>query len=244
MLIIKRSTYFAALSVLLIIVLFSSFHKPHTEVYEVVKKADITNDNYALSKYQSLACPELNYTAFSNALRGYYQLNSEEKLNNDSIITVIDFEKSSKQERLFVINHNQNVVVIKSLVAHGKNTGIEYATKFSNKKFSLQSSTGFYITKNTYIGKHGYSLRLQGLEKGINDNALDRAIVIHPAKYATNEFVKKYGRLGRSFGCPALPPEISKKTIELIKDGSLLYIFHPNYNKSTILPSTKSLVNN
>ncbi len=230
-------TYFAILSILLITVLFSSFHKPQTGVTEIVKKVDIVSDTHVLTRYQSLSCTELNYTAFSNALMGYYRLNSEEKLKNDSIVTVIDFEKSSKQERLFVINLNQNKVVIKSLVAHGKNTGVEYATKFSNKKFSLQSSTGFYITKNTYYGKHGYSLRLQGMEKGINDNALDRAIVIHSADYATTKFIKKYGRLGRSFGCPALPPKISKKTIELIKEGSLLYIFHPNYNKSTILTS-------
>ena len=234
---VKRSTYLAALLILFLVVLFSSFHKPYKGVSEDVKEADIANNTHVLLRYQSLGCPELNYTAFSNALRGYYRLNSEEKLNNDSIITVIDFEKSSKQKRLFVINLNQNRIVIKSLVAHGKNTGVEYATKFSNKKFSLQSSTGFFITKNTYIGKHGYSLRLHGMEKGINDNALDRAIVIHSADYATTKFIKKYGRLGRSFGCPALPPETSKKTIELIKEGSLLYIFHPDYNKSTILTS-------
>ena len=235
----KKSTYFASASVLLIILFFSSFHKPHKEITETAKMADIAIDTDVQLKYKSLDCPELSYTAFSNALRGYYRLRNEDKLKNDSIITVIDFKKSSKKERLFVINLNQNRVVIKSLVAHGKNTGVEFATKLSNKKFSLQSSPGFYLTKNTYFGKHGYSLRLQGMEKGINDNAFSRAIVIHPAEYATAKFVKKYGRLGRSFGCPALPPEISKKTIELIKDGSLLYIFHPDYSSSTILSSTE-----
>ncbi len=129
----KKSTYFASASVLLIIVIFSSFHKPHKKVTETVKSVDIAANANVQSKYESLDCPELSYTAFSNALRGFHLLNSQNKLKNDSIITVIDFEKSSKNKRFFVINLNQNRILIKSLVTHGKNTGVEYATKLSNK---------------------------------------------------------------------------------------------------------------
>jgi hypothetical protein len=185
--------------------------------------------------YRKLNCPDLKFEAFKNAVKGYHILKNKGLLKNDSIITIIDFSKPSDKERMYVINIRQNKLILKTLVAHGKNTGVEYAEKFSNKNQSHQSSPGFYLTGDPYKGKHGYSLRLQGLEKGINDKAEERAIVIHPAKYATYDFIKKYGRLGRSFGCPALPPEVSRKTIDTIKNGSLMYIYHPDYTRSTIL---------
>jgi hypothetical protein len=178
--------------------------------------------------YQALECPSLNYQAFCNAYKGFQQFNDQSVLSNDSILTIIDFEKSSKEERFFVINLKQKKVVMHTWVAHGKNTGMVYAERFSNIKNSLQSSLGFYLTKKTYYGKHGYSLRLAGLEKGINDKAWERAIVIHGADYVSQEFIRKHGRLGRSFGCPALSYELSEATINLIKDGSLLFIHHPS----------------
>jgi hypothetical protein len=118
-------------------------------------------------------------------------------------------------------------VIFQDYVAHGKNTGNLMAEKFSNRPFSNQSSLGFFQTAETYHGKHGLSLRLDGLEKGINDKARQRAIVIHSAKYAEESFIKKYGRLGRSFGCPALPAGNYYEIIELIKGGTLLFIYYP-----------------
>jgi len=119
-------------------------------------------------------------------------------------------------------------VVLKSLVAHGRNSGDEFATKFSNSAESFQSSLGFYVTGEVYQGKHGFSLRLDGLEYGINDNARNRAVVIHGADYVSDKFAKSNGRLGRSLGCPAVPYAIHKEFINTIKDKSCLFIYHPS----------------
>jgi hypothetical protein len=151
-----------------------------------------------------------------------------EKLENDlksPLLTVIDFSLPSTQKRLWVIDPSKGLVLHHSVVAHGRNSGELLAKNFSNQPESFQSSLGFYKTAETYQGKHGYSLRLDGLEKGFNDQARNRAIVIHGADYAKEEFAKSTGRLGRSLGCPALPPELSAKVIDLIKDGSLLFIY-------------------
>lgn len=151
-----------------------------------------------------------------------------EKLENDlksPILTVIDFSLPSTEKRLWVIDPAKGLILNHSVVAHGRNSGELLAKTFSNQPESFQSSLGFYKTAETYQGKHGYSLRLDGLEKGFNDQARNRAIVIHGADYAKEEFAKTTGRLGRSLGCPALPPELSAKVIDLIKDGSLLFIY-------------------
>lgn len=151
-----------------------------------------------------------------------------EKLENDlksPILTVIDFSLPSTEKRLWVIDPAKGLILYHSVVAHGRNSGELLAKTFSNQPESFQSSLGFYKTSETYQGKHGYSLRLDGLEKGFNDQARNRAIVIHGADYAKEEFAKTTGRLGRSLGCPALPPELAAKVIDLIKDGSLLFIY-------------------
>ncbi|MDI1322330.1 MAG: murein L,D-transpeptidase catalytic domain family protein [Algoriphagus sp.] len=151
-----------------------------------------------------------------------------EKLEDDlksPILTVIDFSLPSTEKRLWVIDPAKGLILHHSVVAHGRNSGELLAKTFSNQPESFQSSLGFYKTAETYQGKHGYSLRLDGLEKGFNDQARNRAIVIHGADYAKEEFAKTTGRLGRSLGCPALPPELSEKVIDLIKDGSLLFIY-------------------
>lgn len=150
------------------------------------------------------------------------------KLENDlksPLLTVIDFSLPSTEKRLWVIDPAKGVILHNTVVAHGRNSGELLAKTFSNQPESFQSSLGFYKTAETYQGKHGYSLRLDGLEKGFNDQARNRAIVIHGADYAKEEFAKSTGRLGRSLGCPALPPELSTKVIDLIKDGSLLFIY-------------------
>jgi hypothetical protein len=150
-------------------------------------------------------------------------------LINKNIITVIDFTLPGTEKRLWTIDLNTGKVILNSLVAHGKNSGENMAEKFSNKPESHQSSLGFYLTENAYSGKHGYSMRLIGLEKNINDKAYDRAIVVHSADYVSEDFIKQHGRLGRSFGCPALPVEVNDTFIDVVKDGSLLFIYHDSY---------------
>ena len=162
----------------------------------------------------------IDYTVFERAIAGYNRMGSFDK----NILTVIDFTKPSTEKRLFVIDLKLKKVLFISYVAHGRNSGEKYATSFSNQEGSFKSSLGFYQTENTYYGKNGYSLVLDGLERGINDKAKERAIVIHGATYADPSTIRSCGRLGRSLGCPALPLAVSKKIIDTIKGGTLLYI--------------------
>ncbi len=164
---------------------------------------------------------------FELAYSGWEKMDKELK---SPLLTIIDFSLASTIRRLWIIDLNENAILLNSVVAHGRNSGELMASKFSNRPESFQSSLGFYKTGETYIGKHGYSLRLDGLEKGVNDQARNRAIVIHGADYASEAFAKINGRLGRSLGCPALPTELSTKAINLIKDGSLLFVFAKNEN--------------
>ena len=162
----------------------------------------------------------IDYTVFERAIAGYNRMGSFDK----NILTVIDFTKPSTEKRLFVIDLKLKKVLFISYVAHGRNSGEKYATSFSNQEGSFKSSLGFYQTENTYYGKNGYSLVLNGLERGINDKAKERAIVMHGATYADPSTIRSCGRLGRSLGCPALPLAVSKKIIDTIKGGTLLYI--------------------
>lgn len=192
----------------------------------------------AKSIYQQLKSEDLSFEAFSNAYKGYHQLLDDNLIEKTNILTVIDFNKSSKEERFFVIDLSKYKLIHESLVAHGKNSGWDIPSSFSNLANSHQSSLGFYVTGETYIGKHGLSLKLDGLEKGINDNARKRHIVIHSADYVSDSFVEKIGRLGRSFGCPSLPAENYNKIIDLIKDKSLIFIYSDQndyFNKSEYL---------
>ncbi|MBN1951288.1 MAG: murein L,D-transpeptidase catalytic domain family protein [Bacteroidales bacterium] len=175
--------------------------------------------------YAELDCPELNPLAFQMAYEGYRKLAGNSMFKRDTILTVIDFSKPSVENRFFVIDIKNRRIIEKTLVAHGKNSGLLYAENFSDRPHSNQSSLGFYVTDQTYTGKHGYSLRLKGLEPGINKNAWQRAIVVHGANYVSEDYIKQYGRLGRSFGCPALSYDISSEVINLIKDASCLFIY-------------------
>jgi len=165
---------------------------------------------------------------FSYAMKGYEYLDKMKKIANRSIITIIDFSKPSSQQRLFVINTETGKILFKTLVAHGRNSGKEYANAFSNSASSFESSLGFYTTADVYKGKHGTSLRLNGCERGFNDNAYKRAIVVHGADYVSESFVEQNGFLGRSHGCPAVPAALSTKIIDVIKDGSCLFIYSPS----------------
>lgn len=173
---------------------------------------------------------ELSREAYSYALMGLENLYDEGVLSNDSVLTVIDFSLPSYKKRLFVIDLNTGELLFNTYVSHGRNSGTDMAKKFSNRNNSFQSSPGFYITGNTYYGEHGYSLRLDGKEKGINDNAQMRKIVMHPADYVSNYSIRVKGYLGRSLGCPAIPPAVHKPLINTIKDGSCLFIYSPDTN--------------
>jgi hypothetical protein len=165
---------------------------------------------------------DISFDIFFKAITGSSHI---ENITHKDIITIIDFTKPSTEKRFFVVDLRNKRLLYKCLVAHGKNSGDNYAKDFSNKAESLKSSLGFYLAAETYSGEHGYSLKLDGLEKGINDNARVREIVIHGADYVSEEFIKKYGRLGRSWGCPALPADISKEVIDKISGGSCLFIY-------------------
>lgn len=161
----------------------------------------------------------ISFPAFYEALKGYYALEAQ-----NPILTLIDFTKPSTEKRFCVIDLKQRRILFKSYVAHGKNSGENYAVSFSNQPGSYKSSLGLFRTGETYFGKNGYSLILEGLEENKNDMARKRAIVIHGADYADPRMIPKQGRLGRSQGCPALPPAVSDKIINAIKQGTLLYI--------------------
>ncbi|MPS64089.1 MAG: hypothetical protein DI622_04050 [Chryseobacterium sp.] len=174
---------------------------------------------------------ELNEEVFFKALTGFENLKKAGLLNSEShLLTVCDFSMSSNTKRLWVIDINEKKVLFNSLVAHGKNTGEEFATNFSNTESSLQSSLGFYITDATYNGDNGFSLRLLGMDKGFNDAAYRRAIVMHGADYVSDEFAAMHKRIGRSWGCPAVPRDLTQPIINTIKGRNLLFIYYPDQN--------------
>lgn len=171
------------------------------------------------------------------ALTGYYRLKQQHKLSDKQIITIVDFRKPSSERRLWVIDLANRKIRYHTLVAHGRNSGELYATRFSNRVNSYQSSLGFYVTGEMYYGKHGLSLKLHGTEKGINDHAEERAIVMHGADYVSESFVGKMGRLGRSLGCPAVPNSIHRELIGDVAGRTCLFIYYPdeNYLRASIV---------
>ena len=168
-----------------------------------------------------------DYEVFKKAFTGFLDLKAENKIIKN-ILTVIDFSKSANQERMWIIDMVKMEVEYLSLVAHGKNSGVEYASHFSNTNSSLQSSLGFYVTGGIFYSNHGMSLILDGAEPGINDKARERGIIMHGAAYVSREFIQKYGTLGRSFGCPAIPMKDHEKIINLISGKSCIYIHYPD----------------
>jgi hypothetical protein len=170
----------------------------------------------------------LSKAAFEFALTGYNTLIESGKIQKDNILTIIDFSLPSSQKRLFVIDLVSGQLLFNTFVSHGRNSGNVVATKFSNAFNSLKSSLGFYTTAGTYQGKHGYSLRLEGQEAGINDNAFKRGIVIHSANYVSENTARSNGFVGRSEGCPAIPESLKKPIIETIRNGSCLFVYSPD----------------
>ena len=174
-----------------------------------------------------LASSGLSKEAFDQAIKGYDFLLQKKSIGNPAVLTIIDYSKPSTQKRLFVLDMQEGKILFKTLVAHGHNSGLNYATDFSNEEESHKSSLGFYVTGSTYTGANGYSLKLNGCEKGINDNAGIRAIVLHGADYVSDAFIRSTGYLGRSYGCPAVPLALHKKIIDKIKNGSCIFLYYP-----------------
>lgn len=189
--------------------------------YKVMKFNQIA---YNLYTYMKLSEKGLRFEVFDKALTGYYNLKKENKLSDKPIITIVDFTKSSTEKRLWVLDLNNKEVVYNTYVSHGRNSGVEYAESFSNEADSYMSSIGFYVTQKPYYGKHGLSLRLDGMDKAYNSNALDRCIVMHGAEYASEEVIDLTGRLGRSLGCPAIPMDQHEEIINTVVGGTALYV--------------------
>ena len=213
---------------LLILVCFSLFDFLGGKEKDVAIESTVLSEDEGQQLFEQMDLDGLiRLDAFKLAYSGYKKLNK----SNNPLLTLIDFSLPSTEKRMYVLDLAKREILFVSYVAHGRNSGENYATSFSNRDGSHQSSLGFYRTTDTYNGGNGYSLRLDGLEKGINDKALQRAIVIHGADYCSENVIRATGRLGRSFGCPALPRELTKPVIDTIKGGSLLFIYadQPDY---------------
>jgi hypothetical protein len=149
-------------------------------------------------------------------------------VKNPPTLTVIDYSRPSSEKRLWVFDLRSRELVYEELVAHGQGSGANLATEFSNDNESHQTSLGLFVTADTYVGKNGYSLRLDGLDRGVNDRARERAIVMHGAPYVSEAFVKANGRLGRSWGCPAVSDLVARKMIDTVKGGGLVFAYYPD----------------
>jgi hypothetical protein len=171
--------------------------------------------------------PELRSEVLKMALNAAHTAAQRGLVHREDLLTVIDYSLPSTQPRLFVFDLVSRKLLFRELVAHGKNSGGNVPSFFSNSSGSLASSVGLFVTADPYIGGNGYSLRLKGLEEGINDMAWDRAIVMHGASYVSQEAIKILGRLGRSWGCPAVRPEIAHKIIDTVRGGTAVFAYYP-----------------
>jgi hypothetical protein len=156
-------------------------------------------------------------------------------LTASPMLTVIDYSLPSRVRRLWVLDVKAGRVLARELVAHGRNTGDDVSRHFSNRAGSLQSSLGLFLTGRVYRGKHGPSLRLRGLDPGLNGRAEERAIVVHGADYVNEGIIATLGRLGRSQGCPALDRAVARRVIELIRDGTAVFAYHPSAHRESPL---------
>ncbi|HZI52188.1 MAG TPA: murein L,D-transpeptidase catalytic domain family protein [Chitinophagaceae bacterium] len=197
-------------------------------VQNAIDSTDVTRPVKSIYDSLQLDLAGLSRQAFDFALDGWEKLNKEGKLANQAVIAIVDFSQPSTSKRLYVLDMKNYSLLFNTLVAHGRNSGKQRAVHFSNKFSSYKSSPGFYITGNVYNGSNGYSLRLDGIENGINDKALKRGIVIHGANYVHESFSARQGYIGRSQGCRAVPLKDAKNIIDTIKHGACLYIYTPD----------------
>lgn len=232
---LKKVYFFFSSLLVFIIHLPLAFAKTTKVTFNNTRKVvgETTGSLYTSAKQQMLQIYDslnlgdkgLSEEAFTDAVNGYTELLQKGKIAKTNILSIADFSKSSSAKRFFVIDLDRYMILYNTYVAHGQNSGSEYATKFSNVAESLQSSPGFYVTSGTYTGSKGFSLYLNGMEKGINDNAYDRSIVMHAADYVSEDYIRNRGYIGRSWGCPALPNALNKPIINTIKGGTVLFIF-------------------
>lgn len=234
-----RNTKKGVLAIVFLFITLGSFGKSNSGNLFSERMAKLENDSvYVKAKtdfkrftkglYRTLNDSTLSYDSFEYAAKGYFNLLQSNKISKERFFTVIDFSKPSNEERLFIIDICYNRITYKSVVSHGKNSGALYANRFSNKDESHQSSIGFFKTTSTYnSSKYKLALRLDGLEYS-NNNASSRGIVMHGAEYATYEFLKKNGMLGRSYGCPAMPYKNFDLVVDWIKHGTCLFIYYPD----------------
>ncbi|HYC88712.1 MAG TPA: murein L,D-transpeptidase catalytic domain family protein [Thermoanaerobaculia bacterium] len=186
--------------------------------------------------------PGLKAEVLRMALRATDCAAEQGKVKRRDLLTVIDYSLPSSQPRLFVFDLESRKLLFRELVAHGKNSGGDIANFFSNSPGSLATSLGLFVTADTYFGSNGYSLRLKGLEEGVNDMAMDRAIVMHGAPYVSRAAIRALGRLGRSWGCPAVRKEVAKKMIDTLRGGSPIFAYYPDHRwikKSSYLSANK-----
>ena len=184
-------------------------------------------EKYVDEIYESAHLQEsgLAFNIFKKALTGFINLKLADKLpQTSSILTVIDFNKSSREKRMWIIDVISKELILNTWVAHGQGSGDDIASEFSDKEDSHKSSLGFYVTDNVYYGKHGRSLKLDGMDPGFNANARSREIVVHGAGYVSQGAIEHLGYLGRSFGCPAVSPEVADQVIDAIKDKTVIFI--------------------
>ncbi len=244
---IKKKAKLLVLPVILLTFLFadrvSSFNgrKAVTPDTAVAVKAD----NSALL-YDSLQLGGLGLSqeAYDYGMLGFKSLLSRGKLQNDSVIAIVDYSLPSSQKRLFVIDVRNGKLLFNTLVSHGRNSGKLNATSFSNQLNSFKTSLGFYVTDEVYMGEHGLSLRLEGTERGINDNAMHRAIVMHGADYVNEKLINSQGYIGRSLGCPAIPVAVHRQVIRALSNGACLFLYSPNKSyiaKSKMLKQPQQL---
>lgn len=196
----------------------------------------------ATSIYQEMSLEDsgLSRQAFECAWTGYYKLKKKGLLRRTNILSICDFSQSSSNQRLYVIDVRNRRLLYRTYVAHGINSGQQYANAFSNKMESGKSSLGFYVTTGTYYGFNGLSLRIEGMDKGFNDNAARRAVVIHGATYVSTRILHKYGVMGTTFGCPAIPDEMTTQIIPVVKGGTCFFIYYPSkkyFSESPVLNS-------
>lgn len=181
-----------------------------------------------MSLYQNMRLDgKIKYEIFEEALTGYNKIKNKK---NKDVIAIIDYTKPSTEKRFFVLDLKNQKVLFETLVAHGKNSGTFQTISFSNIPNSYQTALGFFLTDTTYNGDFGYSLKLLGLEEGFNSNADRRKIVIHGASYVSESFIKQFGFLGRTLGCPAVPVEYSQKIIDTIKNGTVVFVIGNDQN--------------
>ncbi len=200
-----------------------------TAVNNTVSSADLF-DQHLMEVYNkiNLSSSELDFEVFKKAVVGYYNLKSNNLISKTkNIISIVDFNKPSTKKRLWIVDLDNNKLLFNTLVAHGQGSGDNMAQNFSDLENSHQSSLGFYVTSDIYSGKHGLSMKLDGMDAGFNTNAKDRSVVVHGAAYVSQDFINTHGRLGRSYGCPALPVEMTQTIIDHIKGKTTLYINGP-----------------